>query len=171
MPLFEILFSATTLVLLFLTCFYENAKFKKLVLVVAASCLLLHLVVETPRWQMSFTYLIFLITILMLMKGSRWHLVLRSLGMITGILLLFISVFYSYYMPVINLPAPSGIYPVGTANYTLTDPVRIEQHVHNRSHPRKVFIKAWYPGKSVPPGTPEPESLWLELHPRRGGPG
>ena len=113
---------------------------------------------------MTFCYLLFLSLLLFSFKHSTAHWLIRVIGFITGILLLLISGFYSYLMPVIDLPAPEGSYGVGSRSFVLEDQSRPEIHTIDSKDKRVLFIEAWYPIDHHSSKDAKQTSLWQELY-------
>lgn len=114
---------------------------------------------------MSFSFLIFAISSLFLLKRSVSHLFFRFLGFVMGILLISTSAFYVLMMPIIKLPKPTGEYIIGSTNYTVTDLSRSEIKTEDPNDKRELFVEVWYPAnldglEEVPPVRP----LWEELY-------
>jgi len=125
----------------------------------------LHWIFECLRWQMVFSYLVFFLSSLFILKSSISSLFIRLLGFTTGLLLIITSLFYSATMPIKHLPVPSGAYRVGTTHFILTDTSRPELLSSNTDDFRSLFVEVWYPAKAVETSDrPSPNPLWQELY-------
>ncbi|MDF1537324.1 MAG: hypothetical protein P1Q69_00245 [Candidatus Thorarchaeota archaeon] len=122
----------------------------------------LHVLLEGARWQMLPIYIpimvLFVYELYQLkeMYISRVEVVPESpikvprkkLGaaiVILGILLVSTSFALDYFLPVFQLPEPSGDYSVGTTSFDLTDTGREETFTEIASDNRKILIQCWYP--------------------------
>ena len=54
-----------------------------------------------------------------------------------------------YWFPLVDLPKPSGPYPVGVRDFALTDPSRIGLFDAAPDQPRKLSLRVWYPAETV----------------------
>ena len=54
-----------------------------------------------------------------------------------------------YWFPLVDLPKPSGPYPVGVRDFALTDPSRIGLFNAAPDQPRKLSLRVWYPAETV----------------------
>lgn len=166
MQFFEILLLIITLSLLVSLCFLgRHRKLQQIIFYIGLGSLILHMLFEIVRWQMLFSFLIFAISSLFLLKQFSSHLMVRLLGFITGVLFISTSSFYVFLMPIMKLPDPSGKYIVGSANYTITDLSRLENNTEDPNDKRVLFAEVWYPGSldglnEVPPV----RTLWEELY-------
>lgn len=110
----------------------------------------LHVVSEGTRWQMIPLYVvtggIVLRTSLLLLtrqsskRSPTWLAVLTSCF---AFLLLLLSTVSGYLFPVLSLPAPTGIYPVGTVTYDWTDTSRTDPFSPHQK--RELVVQVWYP--------------------------
>ena len=136
----------------------------------------LHIVYEGTRWQMIPAYVvtggILLRTCLPLLtrqrpkRPSSWLQVLISCF---AFLLLLVSTAAGYLFPVFALPAPTGIYPVGTVTYDWTDTSRTDPFSPHRK--RELMVQVWYPSSDDVSAPLAPyatkatfDALALELH-------
>jgi dienelactone hydrolase len=99
---------------------------------------------EGYRWQLLPTYFIVLAALLPFKPPHRLSITARVLA--TGVV--GVSALFSLLLPVFQLPAPSGKYPVGTAIYHWVDNKRIDPFVPQSNVPREVMTQVWYPGTS-----------------------
>lgn len=112
---------------------------------VAAILLLLHAWLEGVHWQMAPAYLALPITLLI---GITVSPLIRVPCAIAAVALVGASGFLSWALPMFQLPAPSGKFPVGTRMLYLTDTKRAETHTWARPGPREVVVQLWYPAAS-----------------------
>jgi predicted dienelactone hydrolase len=78
-----------------------------------------------------------------------WRTVARGAG---GLLLVFFALVPALVLPQVTLPRPTGTHPVATAEYSYTDPNRVETYSKTGGN-RKVGVACWYPQD---PGGPYP---------------
>lgn len=92
-----------------------------------------------------------------------------------GILAMSISMVLMYIFPVLEIPEPSGVYPVGSFTFELTDPSRLEGYgaYPEKGALRRIKVQAWYPAESIsekdrmlwfPDGIAIPRALAQEMH-------
>ena len=159
MRLLEITFLLLTFVLLIWSLKRNSAK--SVVFSIIAGCtflvLILQLVIEGWRSQMLPAYVVGVIILAVAAKKkfinrdlaapqrSRFRLILKILLSGAGILLLFVSGFLSWAMPVFQLPAPTGPYQVGTSQWYLMDKSREETHTVQPDDYREISVYGWYP--------------------------
>ena len=60
-----------------------------------------------------------------------------------------VSALAFYWFPIVDLPKPSGPYPVGVRDFALTDPSRIGLFDAAPDQPRKLSLRVWYPAETV----------------------
>ena len=60
-----------------------------------------------------------------------------------------VSALTFYWFPIVDLPKPSGPYPVGVRDFALTDPSRTGMFQDAPGQPRKLSLRVWYPAKTV----------------------
>ena len=166
MQFFETLFLLVSILLLILISFFgKRRKFQIRCFQIGLALVTLHFVFEIARWQMAFSYFVFFLTALMLLKHSTSHLVWCILGFTIGLLLISTSAFYSIMMPIIELPVPSGEYIIGSTNYTVTDESRDETQTDNPNDKRELFVEVWYPANlEEVEDIPDVKPLWQELY-------
>lgn len=166
MQFFEILFFLASVLLLALISFFgKQRKFQVRCFQIGLGVVILHMIFEIARWQMAFCYFVFIFMALMLLKQSTSHLVFRILGFTIGLLLISGSAFYAIMMPVMELPAPSGEYIIGSTNFTLTDESRGEIQTDDPKDKRELFVEVWYPANlEEVEKIPDVKPLWQELY-------
>ncbi len=116
------------------------------------------------RWQMAPAYLLFGVLSLLVLKRSSSHVAVRSAGVLLGSLLLAISVAASFGMPILQLPAPSGPYLVGSTSLALVDDTRNNAFFDRPSEPRELYVQIWYPGMPADGDSTRVRTLWEELY-------
>ena len=127
---------------------------------------LLHLYLESYRWQMILIYflvlLFFLLSIIDIFrthhdsyKRRSW----MSFLAIFGCLLLLIAAAVPALIPVPEVAEPTGPYKVGTKTVVLTDNSRKELYSDDPDEARKFMIQVWYPAEPDPEMEPSP---WME---------
>lgn len=166
MQFFELLFLIVSIFFLATISFLgNNRKLQIRCFQLGLMVFVIHLIFEIIRWQTSFSFLIFAISSLFMLKRSVSHLFFRFLGFVIGILFISTSAFYVLMMPIMKLPAPSGEYIVGSTNYSVTDLSRSEIKTEDPNDKRELFVEVWYPAnldgfEEAPPVKP----LWEELY-------
>jgi predicted dienelactone hydrolase len=118
--------------------------------------IIMHLFIDGWRWQMVPAYGVGAV---MLIIAGRWFLkrqteskpptkmrrALRIILSSTGILLLLVSGFLSWALPVFQLPAPTGPCRIGVSQWFLTDVSREETLTADPGDHRELTVCAWYP--------------------------
>ncbi|MCI0550977.1 MAG: hypothetical protein L0287_08480 [Anaerolineae bacterium] len=107
---------------------------------------LIHFAIEGYRWQMIPVYVLTLILVLISMN-KLWD--FKPLASYLTLLLLTVSTALPILLPVPSIPTPSGLYPVGTRIYELTDPSRMEIY-SGKDEARRFMIQVWYPSEANP---------------------
>lgn len=74
--------------------------------------------------------------------------IIKSLKII-GVLFTLVSSFLLYAFPIPELTAPSGLYPVGTTSFDMTDASRTEAYGDIAEGNRKFMVQVWYPAENV----------------------
>ena len=126
----------------------------KVLPILAAVLTLVHLLLEKYRWQMVPIYVLTGVTLLAALLSSRktdegtynrrrW----ASLGIVALVLLLGGATALPALLPVPEIPAPSGEYPVGTTTLVLTDDAREELYSGKLGEPRRFMAQVWYPAQ------------------------
>lgn len=117
-----------------------------------ASCAA-HLAVEHSRWQMWPAYMV-LGGALVAAALLSWRRVSDRLArrrrtgvvlVISGTIMLAVSVLASWAFPLVELPSPSGPFAVGTTQFHFVDASRPEMHTANPVDQRELMVRAWYP--------------------------
>jgi predicted dienelactone hydrolase len=95
------------------------------------------------RWQLLPAGLALALLLLGALKRSDTRLGWRLLGAVPLIALLGSSAVLAWQMPVVSLPPPAGPYGVGTFDFSITDPFRVERYAPGRK--RELYVEVWYP--------------------------
>ena len=164
MLLFELLFFLVIAIYLGLALFnFPNSRFKrKYLLFLAAGVFVVGALFQDVRWQMIPACLVFFLLVVAVFWRIHACLILRILAIVPLVLLLLLSASLAQLMPIVNLPAPQGPYPVGTFTRSVTDPSRVEPFEPDRS--RELFLQAWYPGDINSTSSYPVQTLWQELY-------
>lgn len=156
MRLYEIMLTISCTVLLLSAIF--GRIFHRMIGVIASivsmSMLTLHLWQEGYRWQMLGIYApTVVLAIIQCWKGIAsvdsfrlWKPVRFSLYVLSS-LMIAISVLLASYLPVFQLPKPSGAYQVGAFSRLLTDKERDEVYTEDSEDKRKLLVQVWYPAQ------------------------
>ena len=116
--------------------------------------LIVHLMVESYRWQMIPAYLSFGILYLRIKIGEL-NFTQRFNKFTWGLWALF-AISLPVAVPVIELPEPTGPYPIGTHIYHWIDSSRTEWFTpENDKDVRELVVQVWYPAEKVS-GKPMP---------------
>jgi hypothetical protein len=124
--------------------------------------LIIHMVVEKTRWQMIPLYLLTILNLIYFLKirssdmdNKSNHLKSKSKieskskfkGIIVSLmfLLILVSGFASYILPVDQMPNPTGDFEIGTESFDLIDPDRAAIYSSNLNNKRKIKAQVWYP--------------------------
>ncbi len=140
------------------------ARRTRWVMVVPGSALiliLLHLIIEKPRWQMILPYVISLI-LFWLWFSTVWRANnglparLRWPWIVLGVLVGLIASLVPILMPVPTLPKPSGPFPVGTTTFFWADTSRAETFGPGINGKRGLMVQIWYPAAPISGEKPAP---------------
>ncbi|MBN2146700.1 MAG: hypothetical protein JW726_04895, partial [Anaerolineales bacterium] len=135
--------------------------------------LLLHVVLEKTRWQMSLAYGIAVCLALLSPAAFRrsqkddapWQGCLKWAGKLLGMHLaglgLVVTLVVSTVVPVFRIPDPTGLYAVGTRDFYWVDDSRLEQFTSDPNDPRELMVRVWYPASPARGTTPQP--YWPEV--------
>jgi predicted dienelactone hydrolase len=117
----------------------------------------IHLIIEGYRWQMVPAYvlawLLFLFTLRNIPYAIRpwlaWqstdHRIMRIIGASAGSLLFLDILFLQWFVPLFELPQPTGPYTVGTRYFYAVDTSREEEFTEQPGDHRAVSAEVWYP--------------------------
>ena len=106
------------------------------------------------RWQAGPSGLTAVFVLLLVLAGRfRPQVVSHGWGYAAcGLALSGLTVFAAltfYWFPIVDLPKPTGPYPVGVRDFVLTDPSRIGLFDAAPEQPRKLSLRVWYPAETV----------------------
>lgn len=151
---FEIILILTNLLTLLFT-FRKQPR--GMILVAAginAAFFIAHGLVEGFRYQMFFSYLFVILLILvalirLLPRFAATHTpkAIKIPVVLLAALLVGLSAFLSYALPVFTLPAPSGPDPVGVSYFHLVDQQRTDPFLAASTQKRELMVKVYYPAK------------------------
>lgn len=135
--------------------------------------LLLHVVLEKTRWQMSLAYgpaiclaaLSPLVSLRAKNANTPWQSCLKWLGKLIGLHLaglgLIITLVASIVVPVFRIPEPTGLYAIGTQDFYWVDDSRLEKFTSDPNDPRELMVRVWYPADPARDAAPRP--YWPEV--------
>jgi len=124
----------------------------------AGKLIFVQLAVEGYRWQMvpiyTITGLFILVSLLHLNRMPENGLLVKRKGLrfsslVAAYLGFVLALVFPLALPVVNLPQPSGSYPVGTTNFRLVDESRQEIFTENPTDVRNLAVRVWYPAERV----------------------
>ena len=106
------------------------------------------------RWQAGPSVLTAALVLLLVLAGRfRPQVVSHGWGYATcGLVLSGLTVVAAltfYWFPIVDLPKPTGPYPVGVRDFVLTDSSRIGVFEAARGQPRRLSLRVWYPAETV----------------------
>jgi dienelactone hydrolase len=112
-----------------------------------------HVLVESPRWQMAPLYLAAAAASVSAARtgarrraapgtatGPRAGLTCTAIAAAAAV-----GALAAWALPVPHLPEPSGARPIGTTTVELTDPDRLARYGERPTSPRRLVAQAWYP--------------------------
>jgi hypothetical protein len=131
--------------------------------------LLLHLLLESCRWQMVPAYgLTAVLLLLTLIQAARQTAVSSMrplwptiLGGLAGVAALLLATALPALLPVPQPPPPTGPYPVGTYTLYLVDDSRSDIYAAEPDAPRELMVQFWYP--AAPTGQEETAVMLPDL--------
>lgn len=137
--------------------------------------LFMQLIIEGYRWQMLFVYCVTVISINVVMLRRRntptRDKTKSPLAYICYLLmggLIVISIGLSVYLPVFNLPTPTGTDKVGTQIFYFKDESRDETFTDDPADKRELMVQIWYPagqtkGSKESPLFPEDKKVFKKF--------
>ena len=140
----------------------EKRRFQKKLLILTALLFILHLLFDGLRWQLLFVYFLLVLLSLLYFKKKRIHILLRSVCFIFALLLVGVSAFYASYMPITELPAPSGAYTVGHTSLILPTRSPLKPFAGKTTEGRRLLVEIWYPAKKT--SGKKAVSIWSGLY-------
>ncbi len=132
--------------------------------VCACIALVSHVSIEHARWQMAPLYLSLLLLLLCVRYSQRNETSRKRIAriLVSGSVL---SIVLALAIPIVELPAPTGKFAVGTRYFILTDGSRIEKLVEGRRS-RSIPVQIWYPSQPGVAGERAPYMRsYLDLSP------
>ena len=158
MRLFEILVMAVNAILLINIILKRSSRTGNIILpVLSMAFAILSILSEGFRLFMVPAYML---TVFLLLHGvirtipkksaakRQVNRISKTAGTVTLILIFVISVASAFLFPVIDLPKPTGSYPVGTTLAAFTDDSRKEPHTDSGEY-RKIPVQIWYPASDT----------------------
>jgi hypothetical protein len=119
-----------------------------LALLVVAILIPLHAWMEGMHWQMAPSYAAAGV-LLLWQSGIFSGDLARHRCAVVALLLLILSLGFSWTLPMFQLPRPTGKYPVGTRMLHLIDPDRAEMHAGAWPGNREITVQLWYPAATA----------------------
>jgi predicted dienelactone hydrolase len=116
--------------------------------------LVLHFIVDRPRWQMAPLYLVS--AALLGWAVSSTSAPLRPAWVSAGLALAAMGGGLAVLLPYPRLPKPGGPYPVGTTVFEWTDAQREEVYPRPEGRPRRCLVQVWYPASPAAGARREP---------------
>ncbi len=138
----EVLLVGAALVTSFLNYLGEATPVVAVVLVLI---LVAHVLIESPRWQLLPVYLVATVAVILagLQAGpAGWS---NQVVFWVGFLLIGLGLTLAIGLPIVNLPRPTGPYPVGTSVFHLSQLDRPEIHSTYPDDTRQLMLQIWYP--------------------------
>lgn len=125
--------------------------------------LLIQIATQSLRWNFTLIYLLGLVLTLLLLyinfKSSTLAVLkIKKHIKFLSVLLLVLNALLLYAFPVPNLTVPTGLFPVGTTSYDVTDASRTEVYSESTQSGRKFMYQVWYPAEKV---EKLEKALWL----------
>lgn len=164
MPALEVVFIVLVSLLILRLLIARIRSQGKLLPILAAGCLVLILVfvVHGFRWQLIPAFIVFLVLAISSRSSRNPGPVWRTLAAVPLVLLLGLSSFLSYQLPVFKMPKPTGPYAVGTFYVASVDSSRVERFNPQRN--RELGVTAWYPANAAQVDGFQRAGLWGSLH-------
>jgi predicted dienelactone hydrolase len=130
-----------------------NARWVSFLPAGALVLVVLHVLVEKPRWQMIPIYALTVLFVVLASAAMARPALDRppSTGWaIAGLVVLLLAALLPSLVPVPQLPPPGGPYAVGTTVFDWTDPNRTEIYPPTAGSPRRILVQVWYPAVAAP---------------------
>jgi predicted dienelactone hydrolase len=129
--------------------FLRNIKFKVLLPTVSVMLFCISVSVEGYRFAMLPAYILALSLFAfslakLFLKAKKRHPVLKGFGIAVFCLAYFISIALPAFLPVVNLPKPSGYNEIGTMRIDFTETAR-KNILTGKSSQQKIAVQVWYP--------------------------
>ena len=106
------------------------------------------------RWQAGPSVFVAVLVLVLLMTSRRRpQVVTRGWGYTTwGVVLsglMGVAALTFYWFPLVDLPKPTGPYPVGVRDFVVADPSRTGMFQDAPGQPRRLPVRVWYPAETV----------------------
>jgi predicted dienelactone hydrolase len=124
----------------------------------------LHILLEKTRWQMTLAYVLLGILIIVLLTEhyfqssgtfTRW---MAGIGLFVGWLLFAIEMILLVALPVFKFPNPSGPHQIGVRDFYFVDESRAEDLSPDPNARRELMVRVWYPAQ--PESGSQTQSFW-----------
>lgn len=151
MRTFEVMLILVNLATLFLHFRKQPTSVWRWIMGVNLAVLVIHGVYEGLRYQMAFSYaFIIVLAILTIIKGlqkpeAKTPKLLKGVLLSLSFILLALTAFLAYALPVFRLPKPTGEYAVGIQYFHLTDENRTDPFLAGSTQKRELMVKVYYP--------------------------
>ena len=132
--------------------------------------IIIHLVVESYRWQMVPAYVLTIWLLVLslpqlfgkkvipsIKKGITKRAMIEKL---LGFTIIVFAISMPALVPVFQIPEPTGQYAVGTISYAFIDDSRPEIFTSNPDDKRLIYVQVWYPADPIEKATPLP--MWID---------
>jgi predicted dienelactone hydrolase len=132
---------------------------------IAILALLLHLVIEGPRWQLRVVYgLAGVVAVAAIVGALRkvpertivWRHALIVVATLFGASGLLYSTALAVGLPMFELPEPTGPHAVGVTSLYVADASRPETWTADPDDHRELMVEIWYPAEPAPGAEPAP---------------
>ena len=133
-----------------------------IITIVTGLVLVLHLLIEGFRWQMTLAYLLTAALLLAAWFQTRsesekdrsaWRIAIVGL---IGFVILVLAAALPVVLPIPDLPEPSGSYAIGTTTSHMIDGNREEIYGDDPGGDRELMLQVWYPAEPGSSTTPAP---------------
>ena len=160
-------FEITFLVILALSVpgllFLKNKKHKMVLPLLGLAIFIICMLAEGYRYIMAPAYITGALVLIVSLYSyfsvsTKKHPALKGVGVAFFIIAYIASVMLTTYLPVVNLPAPSGPYLVGTIKMDFIHPSR-KNIVSGEYGEQKIVVQAWYPAADKGKGK---KARWIE---------
>jgi predicted dienelactone hydrolase len=114
---------------------------------------LIHGIVEGFRYQMIFSYIFVILLVVVTLVKTNYNLeaktpkALKGIGVSLSVILLLLTAFLAYALPVFTLPKPTGSYAVGIQYLHLIDKTRSDPFLDGSTKKRELMVKVYYPAR------------------------
>lgn len=155
MQIIESIIFILVIVALGLLILHKLVRKRFMIVIVGATflSLIVHLIMESTRWQLFPMYIVVIITIgmtlfyIFIIKEFQKKRAIRIISFVVSGILILVSGASIYAFPVNEIPLPSGEFSIGTESFVLVDEDREE--IYGVEGNRKIKIQVWYPAEST----------------------